>query len=59
MNSQRLVNPLMCLGDGHDGVWNLFEQIGTAWLLAGNFGLVSPEGKPVQGWGVALAIKTS
>lgn len=30
MNSQRLVNPLTCLGDGHDGVWNLFEQIGTA-----------------------------
>lgn len=30
VNSQRLTNPLMCLGDGHDGVWNLFKEIGTA-----------------------------
>ena len=29
MNSQRLTNPLICLGDGHDGVWNLFQEIGT------------------------------
>lgn len=29
VNSQRLINPLTCLGDGHDGVWNLFEEIGT------------------------------
>lgn len=28
VNSQRLTNPLTCLGDGHDGVWNLFEEIG-------------------------------
>lgn len=25
--SQRLLSPLVCLGDGHDGVWNLFAQI--------------------------------
>lgn len=30
INTQRLVNHLYCLGDGHDGIWNLFEQIGTA-----------------------------
>jgi len=30
VNSQRLTNPLTCLGDGHDGVWNLFKEIGTA-----------------------------
>jgi len=30
VNSQRLLCPLVCLGDGHDGVWNLFEEIGTA-----------------------------
>ena len=23
------VNPLTCLGDGHSGVWNLFQEIGT------------------------------
>ena len=30
MNSQRLTNPLFCLGDGHDGLWNLFEEISSA-----------------------------
>lgn len=29
VNSQRLTNPLCCLGDGHDGVWNLFEEIAS------------------------------
>ncbi len=29
VNSQRLLYPLVCLGDGHDGVWNLFQEIGT------------------------------
>ena len=29
INSQWLTNPLFCLGDGHDGIWNLFAQIGT------------------------------
>jgi hypothetical protein len=28
VNSQRLLSPLVCLGDGHDGVWNLFAEIG-------------------------------
>ena len=30
VNSQRLTTPLVCLGDGHDGVWNLFREIGTS-----------------------------
>jgi hypothetical protein len=30
VNMQRLILPLVCLGDGHDGVWNLFDQIATA-----------------------------
>jgi len=30
VNSQRLLCPLVCLGDGHDGVWNLFEIGSTA-----------------------------
>lgn len=29
VNSQRLLFPLVCLGDGHDGVWNLFAEIGS------------------------------
>lgn len=29
VNAQRLISPLVCLGDGHDGVWNLFGQIAT------------------------------
>lgn len=29
VNSQRLLCPLVCLGDGHDGVWNLFKEIGS------------------------------
>lgn len=28
VNSQVLVKPLVCLGDGHDGIWNLFSEIG-------------------------------
>jgi len=30
VNAQELENPLSCLGDGHDGVWNLIGQIATA-----------------------------
>ncbi|BBH41697.1 hypothetical protein myaer102_43180 [Microcystis viridis NIES-102] len=28
VNSQVLAKPLICLGDGHDGIWNLFREIG-------------------------------
>lgn len=30
VNSQPLCNPLVCLGDGHDGVWKLFSEVGTS-----------------------------
>jgi hypothetical protein len=30
VNSQKLLNPLFCLGDGHPGIWNLFKQIGES-----------------------------
>jgi hypothetical protein len=30
VNAQELENPLTCLGDGHDGVWNIIAQIATA-----------------------------
>jgi hypothetical protein len=26
-NQQPLANPVTCLGDGHDGVWNIFKEI--------------------------------
>jgi hypothetical protein len=29
VNSQSLVNPLVCLGNGHDGVGNLVKEFGT------------------------------
>lgn len=29
VNTQPLANPLTCLGDGHDGVWNIVQQIAT------------------------------
>ena len=28
VNQQSLATPLVCLGDGHDGVWNLISEIG-------------------------------
>ena len=28
VNQQTLATPLVCLGDGHDGIWNLFREIG-------------------------------
>lgn len=28
INSQKLTDPLFCLGDGHDGVWNIVAEIG-------------------------------
>lgn len=27
--AQPLSDPLTCLGDGHDGIWNIYDQIGT------------------------------
>ncbi len=29
VKAQPLADPLICLGDGHDGIWNIYEQIGT------------------------------
>ncbi|NEP49896.1 MAG: ISKra4 family transposase [Moorea sp. SIO3C2] len=29
VNQQPLATPLICLGDGHDGIWNIFAEIGT------------------------------
>jgi hypothetical protein len=29
LSAQRLLSPLVCLGDGHPGVWNLFSELVT------------------------------
>lgn len=29
INSQKLTNPLYCLGDGHSGIWNIIDEIGN------------------------------
>jgi hypothetical protein len=29
-NSQKLLHPMYCIGDGHPGIWNLFQEIGEA-----------------------------
>ena len=28
VNSQKLINPFFSIGDGHSGIWKLYEQIG-------------------------------
>ena len=30
VNSQKLLEPLFCIGDGHPGIWKLFEDIGES-----------------------------
>ncbi len=30
VNAQPLADPVTCLGDGHDGIWNIYECIGSA-----------------------------
>jgi hypothetical protein len=29
VKTQPLSDPLTCLGDGHDGIWNIYDEIGT------------------------------
>ena len=30
VNQQPLASPVVCLGDGHDGIWNLFAQVDSS-----------------------------
>jgi hypothetical protein len=30
VNQQPLASPLVCLGDGHDGIWKVFAQLDGA-----------------------------
>ena len=34
-NKQPLVKPVTCVGDGHDGVWNIFKEISYEQELGG------------------------
>lgn len=45
VNAQPLSHPLTCLGDGHDGVWNIVRQIATADQRREIQGLVSSQRK--------------
>jgi hypothetical protein len=51
VNTQHLTNPLFCLGDGHDGVWNLFEEIGSPYSRQEILDWYHPLKKPLQGGG--------
>lgn len=42
LSAQRLLAPLVCLGDGHAGVWNLFGElstVGTRWEILDGYHL--------------------
>lgn len=30
VNSQPLASPITCIGDGHDGIWNIISQLGKS-----------------------------
>lgn len=45
VHQQPLNSPLTCLGDGHDGVWNLIELMAPDPQRQEIQGLVSPDGK--------------
>ena len=46
VNAQPLSTPLTCLGDGHDGIWNIFAQVGYQASAARDIRLVSSGRKP-------------
>ena len=45
VNSQPLSSPLGCLGDGHDGIWNLIAEFSVPENRYRDFRLVSLAGK--------------
>ena len=48
VNAQPLRHPLVCLGDGHDGVWNIVSELATPDTRAEIQGLVSSPRESVQ-----------
>lgn len=55
VNAQRLISPLVCLGDGHSGGVESVRANRYSPSASGNSRLVSPQGKPLQSWGFAQA----
>ncbi len=41
VNSQNIGKTLYCLGDGHDGIWNLFEKIAVIRWLSRKYLLIA------------------
>jgi len=61
LSDQLIVNVFFvpCLfGRYHDGVWNLFEEIGSTAII-GNFRLVSSQRESVQSWWVTQRLKAA
>lgn len=57
VNAQPSRQPLVCLGDGHDGIWNVVSELATPdtrWEIQG---LVPPQGKSLQGGWVLEAVE--
>ena len=59
VNSQSLCTPLVCLGDGHDGVWKFFTEVAGSEQRLEIQGLVSPQGKSLQSWWLFKAVAPS
>ena len=45
VNAQPLADPVIGVGDGHDGIWHLFAEGRDTRAAVRNFGLVSSGGK--------------
>lgn len=59
VHQQPLSAPLTCLGDGHDGVWNLLEPMAPESQRREIQGLVSPDGESREGRWLDATIKSS
>ncbi|MBE9190671.1 hypothetical protein IQ230_09940 [Gloeocapsopsis crepidinum LEGE 06123] len=58
VNRQPLAKIFSCLGDGHDGVWNLFAQIATDWQRFEILGSASKYSGTVKVEGCLLRSRT-
>ena len=59
VHQQPLSSPLTCLGDGHDGVWNLIEPMASEGQRREIQGLVSPDRESREGRWLNAAIESS
>lgn len=59
VNTQPLTNPLVCLGDGHDGIWNLVGEFATPETRWEILDWYHSRGKSLQGGRFSQALKAS